>query len=336
MDPMLGRSGHMRMENPTPNDWPEKLKSMARNWRNKLKRRGTNRPWYIVFITLVLMKGQLMHAQNADSSGTGDESVNWNDMKTLEGRVYQKNIGKGEFPLRNEILLERERNGFGGMANELNGPVKGEWEEVSQIDYKSLRDALLSGDPVRSYAASFLIGRMAPLDGGSDQEMIQLLREALDSEIASDVAIEASMSLALLGEGELGRRLLLDLMERKETGDNQYKAAFYLAQMGDISGYPIFLKTLESDIAHFRLMAIRHLVVFQPFEGQFTGGVQVNVDELMKSALKDKSDMVRSEIPFYLEELGIPDLIPTLTEVQRKDRSKEVRIAAEMVIERNR
>jgi hypothetical protein len=106
--------------------------------------------------------------------------------------------------------------------------------------------------------------------------------------------------------------------------------------MGDPSGYGTLVKTLHSEIPHYRLMALRHAIVFVPYEAQKINDVEVDVRKLLVERLADPDEIVRSEVPFYLEELRISDLHALLQPVEQGDPSPSVRTAARIVLDRNR
>ena len=245
------------------------------------------------------------------------------------------NIESGALPHRTERLLARERHPFPSMVNSLFTLGKGE-NSQTPLTAEMLDSALTSNMPGSAYSAAFLIGRCRTQDAAIDSALTRRLEDILDSRPEGDVAIEAAMSLALRGKGERGRRTLRSLLNSPCPLGDQYKAAFYLAQMGDPSGYGTLIKTLVSEIPHYRLMALRHAIAFLPYEGLVLNDVQVDVRKLLVERLTDSDEFVRSEVPYYLEELQIPDLRALLEPVERLDPSPSVRAAARIVLDRNR
>ncbi len=183
---------------------------------------------------------------------------------------------------------------------------------------EALSQALGSSDPIKAYAAAFLIGRCKATNPTVDH------------------LIEAAMSLVLRGKTKQGRQTLLNLLHSTTPLGDQYKAAFYLAQLGDTSGYGALLGALQSDIPHYRLMALRHALVFAQYDGQIVNGITIDVRKLLVDCLADPDEIVRSEVPFYLEELHPADLRTLLQPVERNDPSTTVRTAAWIVLDRNR
>jgi HEAT repeat protein len=205
-----------------------------------------------------------------------------------------------------------------------------------------ITQALISKEPMKPYIAAYLIGRVRSDDSATDQSLTQSLQTLLTQSedgakpaTANDVFIEAAMSLALRGNIERAHKALLNLLHSKTPLGDQYKAAFYLAELGDSSGYPALLSTLQSDIPHYRLMALRHALAFVQYDGQTVSGQIINVLQLLTDRLHDPDPMVRSEVPFYLEELHPPNLRELLQPIRQNDPSPEVRAAASIVLDRN-
>jgi HEAT repeat protein len=245
----------------------------------------------------------------------------------------EMSLNAAGLPHRTELLLARERSSFPSMVGLLFSRDKGE-TETPPLTAEALSMALDSKEPGRPYTAAFLIGRCRAQDPAADRMLTQRLEEVVDRS-EHDVVIEAAMSLALRGQADRARPILRAQLTSPDPLGNQYKAAFYLAQFGDPSGYPALVTTLHSDIPHYRLMALRHAVAFAPYDGQEVGGTRVDVRRLLVERLGDADELVRCEVPFYLEELGVRDLRSVLEPVENSDPSPMVRTAAHMVLERN-
>ena len=102
--------------------------------------------------------------------------------------------------------------------------------------------------------------------------------------------------------------------------------------MGDPSGYGALVRTLHSEIPHYRLMALRHVIAFLPYDGQRVGALVIDVRRLVLQGLADPDELVRSEAPFYLAELHPADLIALLGPVELHDPAPTVRMAARIVL----
>lgn len=251
-----------------------------------------------------------------------------------DGTPCEMNIVSAGLPHRTELLLSRERRSFASMVAGLFTLGKGEII-TPPLTAGVLDQALDSDAPARAYTAAFLIGRCRARDTTVDAALTHRLEEILDGTPEPDVAIEAAMSLALRGKVERGLRILRAALDSQHPLGNQYKAAFYLAQMGDPSGYAALVRTLHSEIPHYRLMALRHAIAFLPYEGQKVNDLDVDVRALLVERLADSDEIVRSEVPFYLEELQTPDLRDLLQPVEQHDHSPSVRTAARIVLDRN-
>jgi len=237
-------------------------------------------------------------------------------------------------PQRSDLLIDREKAAFPGMVKSLFTMGKGEMASPS-LTSDVLIQALGSKKPGRAYTAAFIIGRCQAQDPGINSSLTQALETVIKEVAESDVVIEAAMSLVLRGNLEQGRQTLLAQVNSPKPLGDQYKAAFYLAQLGDPSGYGALVKTLRSEIPHYRLMALRHAIAFVPYQAQKINNLDVDIRGLLIERLSDSDELVRSEVPFYLEELQVPDLRSLLQPVAQYDPSPSVRTAAQIVLDRD-
>ena len=235
---------------------------------------------------------------------------------------------------RTDLILGRERGGFDSMLDVLRQSGKGVSESQPPLAVSELEAGFGSSEPSVQYAAAFLAGRcrVEPAAGARVTEMLRALID--DPGAPTDVAIEAAMSLVLRGDRERGHKRLLRAAVNPDPFADAYKAAFFLAQLGDPSGWPAMVKSLSSDIAHFRLMALRHLAGFLPHEAKTVGDATINVRTRLLAALADPDPLVRQEMPFYLEEAAVPNLRAVLAPVAKGDTDASVRNAAEIVLNR--
>jgi HEAT repeat protein len=219
------------------------------------------------------------------------------------------------------------------MLDVLRQSGKGE-SETAPLTLLELVQGFESAEASVRYAAAFLAGRCRTTAPGAAR-IDEILRGLLsDATTTADVAIEAAMSAALRGEVELGHARLLRAATNGDPFADAYKAAFFLAQFGDMSAWPAMVQALSSDIAHFRLMALRHLAGFLPFEGQTVGGTVIDVRARLLAGLADRDPLVRQEMPFLLEEAATPELRRILLPVASSDADPSVRSAAEIVLSR--
>lgn len=255
-------------------------------------------------------------------------------MSEPEGIACAPNIVDAGLPHRSEQLLERESRSYPGMVDHLFLTGKGEAPRMPVLTTAVLHRALESKEPTFPYTAAFLIGRCRAEEARAETRLTEHLEKRLATPGASDVRIEAGMSLVLRGHLEQGREALLRALRSPEPLGDQYKAAFYLAQLGDDSGFPAMKTTLEGALSHYRLMAMRHLLAFAPYDGQRVAGQRIDIRQLLVDRLQDSDALVRREVPFYLEELGVPDLKSLLEAVARSDPDQDVRTAAQLVLSR--
>ncbi len=251
-------------------------------------------------------------------------------------------IDAAGLPHREEIILERERNLYPLMVNRVLGLRRDVPEHWSAVVFplQRLEEIFATREAAILPAAAFLAGRCQPAPPASPERLTSLLRALVSSLDASrlgvmaDAYVEAAMSLALRGDPESARRLLTPLVADGADPGTGYLAAFYLAQLGDPSGYPAMLAALRSESDHTRLMAVRHLIAFKPYDGQTIQGKCVDIRGELIQRLKDHEPYVRVEVPYYLAEAGVADLAALLEPVARRDRSRDVREAARDILER--
>ncbi len=227
--------------------------------------------------------------------------------------------------------MRRERDGFAEMIEALALP-KSQMDSDGMPSVLALIDCLKSDAAIVPYAAAFIVGRIQA--GDAQPKLDAALRDLLQSHPEADIAIEAAMSLALRGDLKNAQIALQQLLAAPESTGDEYKAAFYLAQMGDVSGYPCMLAAAQDEIPHYRLMALRHMLVYMPWQGIQMGDFVIDVQKTLVDALKDDAEMVRMEIPFLLEEIQLPGLKNLLETVRQNDDSEMVRDAANLVLER--
>ena len=229
------------------------------------------------------------------------------------------------------------------MVASLFTSAKSDPDTPPPLTAEAITHALTSTEPMKPFAAAYLTGRSHSDDPAVDQSLTQNLENLLTQSeegakpttTPNDVLIEAAMSLALRGNSTRAHRALLNLLHSPDPLGDQYKAAFYLAELGDPSGYPALLATLQSNIPHYRLMALRHALAFHQYDGQPVNNTPIDVLPLIVARLHDSDPLVRSEAPFYLEELHPPNLRELLQPIEQADPSPQVRTAARIVLDRN-
>lgn len=262
--------------------------------------------------------------------------------KGSQSPMSQPRFEKSGLPYRTEIILKRERNLYPLMVDRLVGRLSKEQEVPGTrgLTLDELVSAIHRRDGLTLPAAAFIAGRFPTEDPAERQRLIDALGDVLASLVVEELDImdrsyiQAAMSLALLGELEAGRRALQPLVgHHAGSTDESYLAAFYLAQMGDPSGYPVMLKALEGDDEHVRLMALRHLVGFQPYDGQQVAGKTVDVEAELIKRIRDDDPYVRAEVPYHLAEAGVGGLPDLLVPLAQRDPDKGVRLAARNVLD---
>lgn len=212
------------------------------------------------------------------------------------GDAPARAVGDTVTPMRGALLLARERSAMPLLAAALLGP------RARHVEPADIVKALASAQAPRRYLGAFLAGRCGPLDPDGERALARGLEQALTWSPQPDVAIEAAMSLVLRGKQARGRAALDELLASPRAMGDQYKAAFYLAQLGDASGYGTLLAALRGPLAHYRLLAMRHVIAFAAFDGQRVDGHRVDVDGVIAERLTDPEPLVRAEaMPCLIE-----------------------------------
>ena len=256
-------------------------------------------------------------------------------------RLCHIHIVAAGLPHRGEIILERERNLFSMMADRLMGRGKRHSEEgVRSVPMQALENAFSERKARTLPSAAFVAGRCQPCAPEDQERLTAVIRDLLDSlpaetpGIMSRAYIEASMSLALRGDTDRARQALAALIANAPDSSVSYLAAFYLAQLGDPSGFPAMKNALRSTNEHTRLMALRHLIAFEPYDSQTIQDNAVNIRAELTQRLVDHDPYVRVEVPYYMAEACVEDLKDLLEPVAQNDRNKDVREAARSILER--
>ncbi len=213
-------------------------------------------------------------------------------------------------------------------------------EAAPSLTMKMLEDAFAKREATVMPAAAFLAGRCQPEAPELQGKLTALLDKFLKSlpvdnlDIMAASYIEAAMSLALRGEPDEARIALIPLITNYASSTTRsYLAAFYLAQLGDPSGYAVMLEALRDPNEHTRLMAVRHLIGFKPYDGRTVQGKVVDIRVELVQSLKDQLSYVRVEVPNLLAEAGVDGLEEILLPVANNDTDPDVRQASRDIIE---
>lgn len=232
-------------------------------------------------------------------------------------------------------LLDRERVWFDNLVPRLVGQGRASSAEPRALTAGDLERGLESADPSHPWIAAFLIGRCRAADPAADARLTDALERSVAGPSPEPIlAVEVGMSLVLRGRGARGLATLRGVLTDPDPFGEQYKAAYYLAQTGDSSGWPQLRAAAHAKSNQARIMAVRHAIAFRPYDGKAAGGLTIGVRELLVERLSDAEPIVRQEVPVYLEELGVPDLVEVLTPIAKSDPSGEVRAVAQAVIDR--
>ncbi|MFC1958499.1 HEAT repeat domain-containing protein [Chloroflexota bacterium] len=268
-------------------------------------------------------------------------TISPNAGKNEQGRPCHPNIVAVGFPNRGQLILQREIYMYPLMVNSLMGRGKGSYQDVTEsLTMEMLEESFASHDATILRSAAFLAGRCQPDESELQARLTQLLLDFLESlpvdnlDIMDAGYIEAAMSLALRGEPDVAHRALTPLVtDYAATTTESYLAAFYLAQLGDPSGYPAILDALRSTNEHTRLMAVRRLIGFKPYDGQTVQGKVVDIRAELVERLKDHHPYVRVEVPYLLAEAGVEGLRELLLTVAEGDTDRNVQQAARDILD---
>lgn len=246
------------------------------------------------------------------------------------------------WPHRTSILIARDHRLYPAMVgNLLDAEPSEDSDEPPPLVHDALLHALTIDDIIQSGAAAFVAGRCTTKDDTDDKAT----EAALDALIAgfdpkrlrsrATVYMEAVMSSALLGHADRARELLTtQVTDPGHTSIGEYLGAFYLAQLGSPAGYPRLHADLhDKDDAHARIMAVRHLLAFVPFDGQTVAKLTIDVTGEFLKRLRDRDSDVGVEVPELMVEARIPGLQDHLRAATARPYSKDVRRAAEGVLD---
>jgi HEAT repeat protein len=231
--------------------------------------------------------------------------------------------------------LERSRSFLRGRAQILTQGqvvIGGDPDAEIVVTTRHILAQLGSDDLSKAEAAAYVAGRCRAQDAAADARLTVALRETAKSAGEAIVRIEAAMSLVLRGEAE-GMDMLRELAKRDTPFDEPYKAALYLAEAGDPSGWPAFQRALSGTVVGQRLNGVRWVLGFLPFDGKRVGDATIDLRAELVARLRDDVMLVRREVPSQLVRLNPPDLTALLEGVARDDADESVRRVAQQALD---
>lgn len=229
------------------------------------------------------------------------------------GPLFKPDITQAGLPHREDYILAREKNLFPQMVGALTRS-RHEWnfeQAAASLTLPALEAGFASPETIPRIGAAFLAGRVLSPDPPAQARLPELLNKLIksikrdDYDVDGQPFVEAAFSLALLGDHATGEKLLKKFLKANEAFSPLYLAAYYLAQLGDPSGYPALLKCLHSHDEHTRMMASRYLLGFKPYDGQEVAGKVINLKEEYRKLLKDPGTYVKKDIPNLMKEAGL-------------------------------
>jgi len=231
-------------------------------------------------------------------------------------------LGPSGLPYRTPSLIEGERGQLRVYAHYLAGTsARGRSDAVPPIALKDVERALSAKGSAFQREAAFVAGRCQGATPETDARLTKLLLDLTDGARPSPTVTEAAMALVLRGERDRGVAALKQAL-LGGAGSEAWRAAGYLAQLGDLSGWGT-LEALAHDAApDTRLGALEAAL-------SFVGLPQgPNVPALVAGALKDPDVGVRRAAPRLLVAAGHPEAPALLRALAADDPSEEVRLFA--------
>ena len=163
-----------------------------------------------------------------------------------------------------------------------------------------LLDALKTRRGILQAAAAHTLGHV----GGGDA--VEPLRSLLAS---SDdlVKVEAAYALARLGIPEGSDCLVECLGYSLEAHVCPAIAAGYLAQLGDPRGFPVVVRSLESELSAIRVSGCKQIFFFAPYQGEpDSDGNPIDAYRELERALRDSDPNVGWQARVELRHLDSP------------------------------
>jgi|GEM_PF-2841558 len=249
-------------------------------------------------------------------------------------RPCEPDIRRADLPKRTAQTLERERSLWHPMARRLvQGPgERGDGAEAVTVTARTLLGHL-DVDADDAEAAAFLAGRCTVGDEATDGKLTAALAALVESSAEGPARTEAAMALALSGRADEGRAALRDLAASTSPFDESYRAAAYLVQFDDPSGFPAVQRAVAGEIGHFKIMALRTVTLWEPYDGRELDSTTIDVGAVVRSCAEDEDALVRREVPAQLEHLALPDRRALLEKLAR-DPDSGVQSAAKEALER--
>ncbi len=241
----------------------------------------------------------------------------------------QPRIEPSGFPARTELVLARERQLWPIHAARVGGA------DPEDLTCDAVMTALTGQDMDALASGAWLVGR-ARVAGGDPGLGSAAERRAKKLDRADDYEalafLEAQMSLALADRSVRKRKANLSDFVRKIDSLYVQLAAYYLAQLGDPSGWPAMMGVARGRNEQGRIVAARNLVGFLPYDGQAVGGVTIDVVGALRAGLADTSAFVRREAPALIAEAAGAGARPLIEALAASD-DDEVRAAAISVLD---
>lgn len=174
-----------------------------------------------------------------------------------------------------------------------------------QVDLRGLLEGLRKGVIGVRAEAAFLLGQPpwgADTPAVDRSALVDALRRALRDEEAR-VRVEAARALWQVDAAAEVRDLLLAELGGDAFAGAPMRAAKALALMGDPSGWPRVLRSLQSALPSSRLEAVAVLPLFAPFDGLQVDGTVVDARAALHTCRDDPEPLVRAEAERVLASL---------------------------------
>lgn len=236
-----------------------------------------------------------------------------------------------DLPDPSAALAAREAHRKRAELDRLRGTADGR----EAVTVEEIIAGLEGSDRGRRNAGAFLAGRWDTDSDALDEALRRVVGGLDPTNLRSSALffVEAAMSLALRGDVAAGTAALRAVVTDDSWTAADWLAAFYLARLGDPSGYAAMVACLVDEDGFTRVMATRHLIGFVPYQGQLVGDQVVDVWSRMLERVDDSDPIVSVEVPSLLVELGGDGVASILATISSEHPDDNTRRAAEDALE---
>ena len=165
--------------------------------------------------------------------------------------------------------------------------------------------------------------------------MLAMLDRLVAPSEEAEVRVEAAMSCVLRSHAGDDARQTLASLAAGPVSDEPWRAAAYLAQLGDAKGWPAVVSAVAvTSPQHHRVIALDAASDFTQLQGTTVGSLTVDVHGLIAALANDEAIGVRQNVPRLLVDTGHPDARAIITTMAESDPSDGVRAVASATLRR--